>query len=100
MSFLKKLFGGGAAKPEEDKPAEAEPVHHKGFDIIADPIREGSVYRVSARIEKEVNGERRSQRMVRADTTSALNEAVETSVFKAKQVIDQQGEGLFQGNQV
>jgi hypothetical protein len=99
MSFLKKLFGGGAAKPEE-KPAGAEPVHHKGFDIIADPIREGSVYRIAARIEKDVDGERRSQRMVRADTTNILEEAVETSVFKAKQVIDQQGEGLFQGQQV
>lgn len=99
MSFLKKLFGGGDPKTEE-KLAEVEPVLHKDFQIFADPIKEGSVYRVAARIEKETDGERRSQRMVRADTTNSFDEAAEVAVFKAKQVIDQQGEGLFQGHQV
>lgn len=100
MSFLKKLFGGGAAAKPEEKPAEVEAVLHKGFEIFADPIKEGSVYRVAARIEQESDGERRSQRMVRADTCNSIDEASDVAVFKAKQVIDQQGEGLFRGNQV
>ena len=99
MSFFKKLFGGGAPETEE-KPAEFEPVLHKDFEIFADPIKEGSAYRVAARIEKDTDGGRRSQRMVRADTCNSLDEAAEMAVFKAKQVIDQQGEGLFRGNQV
>jgi hypothetical protein len=88
MSLLSRLFGG-AAKPQ------SKPEDHKGFAIIPEPIREGGQWRVSARIEKEVAGVRKSHLLVRADTFGNEDEAVQASVRKAIQVIDEQGEGLF-----
>lgn len=90
MSIFKKLFGsGGAAEP--DTPAET----YEGFQITPTPIAEGNTYRVAATIEKEVDGEMRSHRLVRADTIQGLEEAQKACVRKAKQVIDEQGERLF-----
>ncbi|SHJ39985.1 hypothetical protein SAMN05444000_10862 [Shimia gijangensis] len=94
MSFLKKLFGGSG----ESTPApKAEPVEYNGFSIYAEPINEGSIFRIAARIEKEVDGERRTQQLVRADTLNNSDMAAEISLTKAKQVIDERGERLFDG---
>ena len=91
MSFLKKLFGGGGAKA----PVEPETVTYKGFQITACPIEEGGQYRISARIDKTVNGEAKTHTLIRADVIRDLNEAKEASVNKAKQMIDQMGDHLF-----
>lgn len=96
MSFLKKLFGGGNGGGDGGA-SKAEPVEHNGFQIYAEPIKEGSVFRIAARIEKLVDGEARSQQLIRADTTNSQDEAIDSSVRKAKQVIDEQGDRLFDG---
>lgn len=91
MRFLSRLFGsqaGGAAEPET-------PVVHKDFRIFPDPIREGSTYRVAARIELDVDGAVKEHQMIRADTVNDLDEAKATSIRKAKQMIDEQGGALF-----
>ena len=79
MSLFSKLFGGGSK-------SEAEPVEYKGYDIIADPISEGGKFRLSARIEKDVDGERKSHLVIRADVFDNKDQAVEFSLSKAKQV--------------
>ena len=89
MSLLSKLFGGGQSKPE------AQPEDYKGFGIIPQPMKEGSRYRIGARIEKEIDGELKSHSLIRADTLEDLTTANEASVGKAKQVIDEQGDRLF-----
>lgn len=89
MSLLSRLFGGGAAKP--GRPSET----YKDFTITPDPAREGPRWRISARIEKEVGGEMRSHTLIRADTLEDEDAAVEASLGKAKQLIDEQGERLF-----
>lgn len=88
MSFLSKLFGG---KP---KP-EAEPVIHNDYRIFVDPQSEQGGFRVSARIEKDVDGETKVHQMIRADTCRTQEEAADTSLFKAKMLIDQQGDSIF-----
>ena len=90
MSFLKKLFGGGGLAAEE-----AVTETYKEFTIIPTPIKEGGTYRVSATIEKTIDGERRQHHLVRADTVEGLQAAQEASVRKAKQVIDEQAEHIF-----
>lgn len=94
MSFLKKLFGGG----DGGSAPEVEPVDYNGFQIYAEPINEGSVYRVAARIEKDIDGQRCTQQMVRADTLNSVDTAAEMSLNKARQVIDERGERLFDGS--
>ena len=94
MSFLKKLFGGGASDDGGSAP-KADPVHYEGYLIFPEPIKEGAVYRIAARIEKEIDGEVKSQSLVRADTVNAIEAANDMSVNKAKQVINERGDKLF-----
>jgi hypothetical protein len=91
MSLFSKLFGGG----REESAAEAKPVAHAGFRIFVEPISESGGYRVAARIEKTVGDEVLIHQMIRADTINDLDEARRTTLFKAKQLIDQQGDGIF-----
>ncbi|HSF90602.1 MAG TPA: HlyU family transcriptional regulator [Paracoccaceae bacterium] len=89
MSLFSKLFG--ASKAEET----AKPEEYKGFLIYPEPMKEGSVFRVCARVEKEIGGEMKSHRMIRADTAGSAEEATKATLLKAKMMIDQQGESIF-----
>ena len=90
MSFLKKLFGGGGGSE-----SEAKSETYKDFRITPTPIKEGNTYRVSATIEKDVDGKTKTHEFVRADTIQGLDEAQAACIRKAKQVIDEQGERIF-----
>ena len=90
MSFLKKLFGGtgGAAKgPEAEE--------YNGYRIFAEPTKDTGGFRISARIEKDFGDETKTHVLIRADTISDYEGAVEATVLKAKHVIDQQGDRIF-----
>ena len=91
MSILSRLFGGGP-KPE---PPEAAPEEYKGFRITATPAKVEGGYRLGARIEKEVDGEAKVQDILRADVIGDRDAAEAASLRKAKQVIDEQGDALF-----
>lgn len=91
MSFLKKLFGGGPAI--EAVPAKS--IDHKGFTIAATPYKDGGQYQTCGVISKEVNGQRREHKFIRADRFQSSDEAVEFSLSKGRQIVDQQGERLF-----
>jgi len=96
MSLFSRLFGGGKETPPASGTASgAPPETYKDFEIVAEPQSVGGQYRVSARIEKLVDGVRKSHRMVRADTMGSLEDATAMSLAKAKKVIDEQGEALF-----
>lgn len=89
MSLLSRLFGGG-------KSAASAPVEtYKDMRIYADPLQEGRNYRLSARIEMDVDGEIREHRLIRADTFQDVETAASASIAKAKQMIDEQGAQLF-----
>lgn len=87
-TFLTRLFGKAT-------PAAPEPVLHKGFRIFPQPVREGAVYRIAARVEKEIGGEMKVHQLIRADTSATLGEATDASINKARQAIDQLGDTLL-----
>ena len=91
MSFLKKLFGGSGAVT----PKGPEPELYKGYAIFPDPLADGKGYRLGARVEKEIAGELKIHRLIRADTFSASDAAGEAAIQKAKVAIDQMGDNLF-----
>ena len=93
MSFLRRLFGGGPDATATATTAEA--VEYKGFAIEAAPMPEGGQYRLAANVSKEIDGERRTHRLIRADVFPTQEQASEFAVRKAKQMIDEQGERLF-----
>ena len=90
-SFLSRLFGKSAAAA----PKAPEPILHNEFRIFPDPIKEGSAFRIAARIEKSFGDEIKTHQLIRADTRASLDEATEASIAKAKQAIDQLGDTLF-----
>lgn len=92
MSFFAKLFGRGKAEP---KKTAAEPVSHEGYEIIADPKAEGQQFRLSGLVTREIDGERKEHLLIRADLFSSRDEACEATIRKAKQVIKEQGDGIF-----
>jgi hypothetical protein len=91
MSFFKKLFGGGAPKAEEPAPTS----EHAGFTIHATPYSHEGQWQMCGVIEKEIGGEVKSHRFIRADRFAGKADAVEMTFLKARQIIDQNGERLF-----
>ena len=89
--FLKSLFG----ERKETSATEADPVEHKGYRIYPVPVSEGGKWRIAARIEREVGGETKIHHLIRADTLMTETEASEASVAKAKMMIDQSGDRIF-----
>ena len=93
MSFLKRLFGGG-----DDANAPAAPmkqVEHEGFVIRATPYKEGTEFQTCGVVSKEINGEAKEHRFVRAERFPTMEGAAEHSITKGKQIVDQQGERVF-----
>lgn len=93
MSFLKKLFGGGPENVE----AAAKTLEYKGFTIAATPYKDGGQYQTCGVISMDKDGARREHKFIRADRFASLEEAVQFSFGKGRQIIDQQGERLFGG---
>ena len=93
MSVLKRLVGGG-----DDANAPAEPakqVEHEGFVIRATPYKEGAEFQTCGVVAKEIDGETKEHRFVRAERFPTLEGAAEHSITKGKQIVDQQGERIF-----
>ncbi len=91
--LFKSLLGGavGTAQPE---PSEA--VDYKGFAIEAAPINEDGKYRTAGFISGEVDGESKRIQFIRADQNSDLQAAIDHSIVKAQQIIDEQGSRLLE----
>ena len=94
MSLWKKLFGGGGDGGGKHEPA-SEPVEHDGFLIRATPFTEGGQYQTCGIITKEIGGEVKEHKFIRADRFASRDDAVEVTLRKARQLIDQQGEKIF-----
>ena len=97
MSFLKSLFGlGGGKEQGSAAPASAaKEAEHKGFIIRATPYKDGGQYQTAGTITKEIGGETKEYKFVRADRFSTIEEAADLSLSKGRQIIDEQGEKMF-----
>lgn len=91
-NFFKSVFSGatGSGQPEP-----SEPVDYKGFSIEAAPINEDGKYRSAGFISGEVNGEIKRIQFIRADQNGELQAAIDHSIVKAQQIIDEQGASLL-----
>lgn len=91
MSFLKKLFGGGAVKEE---PA-VEAIEYNGFLIRPAPFVEEGQHQTCGIISKMIDGETKEHRFIRADRFASRDDAINVTMRKARQLIDEQGERIF-----
>ena len=93
MSFWKSLFGGGTSDSADGKPGA--PVEYNGFTIRAAPYKAEGQYQTAGIITKDVGGVTKEHKFIRADRHASFDDAVEFSLSKARQIVDQQGERLF-----
>jgi hypothetical protein len=90
MSFLRTLFGGGAKAAKA-----ADPVEYKGYVIRAAPFKNNGQYQTAGAIERDIGGERKEHRFIRADAYAGYDDAVAFTINKARQIIDLQGDRIF-----
>ena len=91
FGFLKKLFAGGGTSTHQAPPQE-----YSGYTIVASPQRESGGWRVAGTISKEMDGEVKTHAFIRADTNPDLQGTVDLTIGKAKRLIDEQGDRIFQ----
>ena len=58
-------------------------------------MRVGSEYQLAGTIEKDVGGELRSHKFIRADRMSSKDDLIALALSKGRQIIDEQGEGIY-----
>ncbi len=101
MSILKFLFGvnkldnkrsGNKNMLDEKIIGEDE---YKGFIISAIEMKSGSEYQICGKIEKELEGELKIKKFIRADRLATREEACKFTHKKGRQIIDEQGDNLF-----
>ncbi|MBM3609574.1 MAG: hypothetical protein FJX29_14200 [Alphaproteobacteria bacterium] len=100
MSFLKKLFGLGsgasnAAGSDDGASASGPAQEIEGFSVTATPYENNGRWQLCGVIAKEINGERKEHRFIRADTFATREEAEAMVFFKARQMIGQLGERVL-----
>lgn len=88
LKALWQRLVGGAAK-------EAEAISYNGYLIRPTPYARGGSYQTCGVVTKEIAGEIKEHRFVRAETHPSREAAVEFSIAKARQLIDEQGDRLF-----
>jgi hypothetical protein len=96
MSFWKNLFGGGGGSDSKSiEPAVVAEEAYKGFTVKSLIMPVGSEYQLAGLIEKEIDGELKSYKFVRADRFSSKEDVVSFALAKGRQIIDEQGEGIY-----
>ena len=98
MSFLKKLLGlggGVSSAPAADAAASVPTQEHQGFLIRATPYKDAGRFQLCGVISKEIDGIVKTHDFIRADTFATMDDAVEMTFFKARQIIDQQGDAVL-----
>jgi hypothetical protein len=98
MSMLKSLWDSLMGKGAEAgaEAIAADSVEYKGYRIRPTPYQAGSQYQTSGTIEKDFPSGTREHRFVRAESHPSKEDAVEFSLVKGRQIIDQQGDRMFE----
>jgi hypothetical protein len=92
MSFWSALFG---RRSSAEAAKVSEPVEYKGFVIRAAPYKNNGGYQTAGTIEREIGGVRKEHRFIRADSYTSYDDAVSFTLNKARQIVDLQGERMF-----
>ena len=90
MFGLFKKRGGGAKEAAADPPTE-----YQGYQIRPAPREESGGWSTEAFITKVIDGEEKTHHFIRADKTGSRDGAVELTLNKCRQTIDQLGDRIF-----
>ena len=96
LGFVRRLWGGGDQDAEPGA-ADQPGVEYKGFRIIPRETPQGGQFLTAGMVVHEGPAGRREHRFVRADTHPSADAAREFTLAKARRLIDEQGERMFEG---
>jgi hypothetical protein len=96
-NLFKSLFAGSSG---ESQAQASDPIDYKGFTIEAAPLDEDGKYRIAGYISGDLNGEIKRVQFIRADQTGDKQGAIDHSITKARQIIDELGTNLLQKSQL
>jgi len=101
-NFFKSLFKQSSDNNPDAQQQEviAGSESYKGFTIEAAPVKESGQYRTAGYISKEIDGVMKKSRFIRADNSTDKDQAVSHTLSKGRQIIDEQGERLFEREMV
>lgn len=92
MGLLNRLLGKGESSATPEPALE----DYEGFKIKPAPQKQQGNYNTAGYIYKtDGSGETREHYFIRADTHTDFQSACEHAVFKAKQIINESGERIF-----
>ncbi|MDR7034904.1 HlyU family transcriptional regulator [Mesorhizobium sp. BE184] len=95
MSFLKRLFGGGGSSEAPAEAASVKQVEHKGFLIRATPYKTDGQYQTCGTVSKEIGGETKEHKFIRADRFANVDDAADVAIRKGIQMVNEQGDRIF-----
>lgn len=95
MSFFKKLFGGGSVNEDAAGDKVMGEESYKGFVIKAIEMKAGGELQLAGIIEKEIGGEVKTYRYIRAERMASREDLVALALMKGRQIIDEQGEQIY-----
>ncbi|MCK5745995.1 MAG: transcriptional activator HlyU [Oricola sp.] len=93
--FLKRLFGSATNEntPQSDEPDEV----YNEVELFARPVKEGGQWRIAGEIRKRIDGTLVERKFMRADLLPDADTAKTATLGKAKLIVDQNGDGLWRG---
>jgi hypothetical protein len=95
--MLKRLWErvAGRVSGAADEPPRLETVDYNGFRIRPAPYKAAGGWQTAGVIEKDFADGAKEHSFVRAETHPSLETAVEFSLAKARQIVDQSGDRVF-----
>ncbi len=92
MSLFSRLF--------KKQVVELPSIEHKGFSITPVAKSADGQYHTSGVIQRFKDGEQQEAFFIRADRHPTFEQAQEHTFLKGKQIIDEQGERLFENERI
>jgi len=95
FTALWRRLAGRSGSTESGEPSAGEATEYKGFRIRPTPFAAKSGFQTSGVIEKDFDEGLKTSSFIRADTHPTRDDAAAFAVAKGKQIIDEQGDRLF-----
>ena len=86
FKFIKNQFARGA---DSQATSRDRAVEYEGYTIIPAPRKTGNGWTTEGDIEREVNGEVRSEHFIRAETHTDPEQAISHTITKARRIVDE-----------
>ena len=90
FTWLKRLFTAPSVQARA-----AAPIEYAGFEVVAMPRPVSGGWSTEGVIRKHADGEVREVSFIRADTCMSEEQAVATAQDKARKIINERGDSVF-----